>query len=215
MLKKIHVRDVKLGMYLQEVCGSWMEHPFWKKSFKITNPKDLTTLMECGIKEIWIDTDKGLDVDNNESTNEAEITQNINQQLQEVAASSETTISSISMHEELERAREIHSKAKEAVTSMFQEARMGKALELEDISTLVDDINSSISRNPEAFLSLSRLKNKDNYTYLHSVAVCALMIALGKQMGLDQALLKDLGMAGLLHDVGKMMIPEDVLNKPW
>jgi putative nucleotidyltransferase with HDIG domain len=91
---------------------------------------------------------------------------------------------------------------------------MGKALELEEISTLVDDISLSITRNPEAFLSLSRLKNKDNYTYLHSVAVCALMIALGKQMGLEQAVLKDLGMAGLLHDIGKMMIPDDVLNKP-
>jgi HD-GYP domain-containing protein (c-di-GMP phosphodiesterase class II) len=58
------------------------------------------------------------------------------------------------------------------------------------------------------------LKNKDNYTYLHSVAVFALMLALGKQMCLDQALIKDLGMAGLLHDVGKMMIPFGVLNKP-
>ncbi|MFA6902194.1 MAG: HD-GYP domain-containing protein [Gallionellaceae bacterium] len=61
---------------------------------------------------------------------------------------------------------------------------------------------------------LSRLKNKDNYTYLHSVAVCALMIALGKQMNLDQALIKDLGMAGLMHDVGNMMISDEILNKP-
>lgn len=91
---------------------------------------------------------------------------------------------------------------------------MGKAMQLVEIVTLVDDISMSIARNPEAFLSLSRLKNKDNYTYLHSVAVCALMIALGKQMNLDQALMKDLGMAGLMHDVGKMMIPDDILNKP-
>jgi len=97
---------------------------------------------------------------------------------------------------------------------MFQEARMGKALQLDEISTLVDEISLSITRNPEAFLSISRLKTKDNYTYLHSVAVCALMIALGKQMVLDQALMKDLGMAGLLHDVGKMMIPDEILNKP-
>lgn len=215
MLKKINVKDVKLGMYLQEICGSWMEHPFWKKSFELTDPKDLKTLNECGIHEVWIDTDKGLDIESTDSGQSEEDTKrNIEQKLQLLAQTSAKLTAPVSMQEEIEQAKKIHTKAKNAVTSMFQEARMGKALQLEEIDTLVDDINQSISRNPEAFLSLSRLKTKDNYTYLHSVAVCGLMIALGKQMGMDESLLKDLGMAGLLHDVGKMMIPDDVLNKP-
>jgi len=215
MLKKINVRDVKLGMYLQEICGSWMEHPFWKKSFELTDPKDLKTLQECGIQEVWIDTDKGLDVESIADTqSEEESRQKIDNELLHAAQSTSKLNTPVSMKDEIDRARAIHSKAKEAVTSMFQEARMGKAIELGGIRNLVDDINQSITRNPEAFLSLSRLKTKDNYTYLHSVAVCALMIALGKQMGLEPSLLKDLGMSGLLHDVGKMMIPEDVLNKP-
>ncbi len=215
MLKKINVKHLKLGMYLQEICGSWMDHPFWKKSFELTDPKDLKTLTECGIHEVWIDTEKGLDVEsavNSLSTDETN--QKINANLQHAAQAVAKPITRVSVHEEVEQARKIHTKAKAAVTSMFQEARMGKALQLDEIGTLVDDISMSITRNPEAFLSLSRLKNKDNYTYLHSVAVCALMIALGKQMDLDPALTKDLGMAGLLHDVGKMMIPDEVLNKP-
>lgn len=214
MLKKINVKDVKPGMYLQEICGSWMEHPFWKKSFELTDPKDVKTLQECGIHEVWIDTDKGLDIDLAVlAESEAEANQKINNNLQK-AIPTVKPVPHISMEEEVTQARKIHSKAAQAVTSMFQEARMGKALQLAEIVTLVDDISMSIARNPEAFLSLSRLKNKDNYTYLHSVAVCALMIALGKQMNLDQSLMKDLGMAGLMHDVGKMMIPDDILNKP-
>lgn len=215
MLKKINVRDVKLGMYIQEICGSWMDSPFWKKSFKLTNPKDLKTLTECSIHEVWIDIEKGLDIESIAvGLSEEESQKEIDLKLQEAAQSTATFIPSVSVHEELEQARKVHGKAKEAVTLMFQEVRMGKALQLDEISPLIDDICLSITRNPEAFLSLSRLKNKDNYTYLHSVAVCALMMALGKQMGLDQTLMKDLGMAGLLHDIGKTAIPDDVLNKP-
>ena len=215
MRKKIHVKDVKPGMYLDEVCGSWMEHPFWKKSFKLADPKDIKTLQTCGIQEIWIDTDKGLDVDDAAAgQSEEEAKQSIENELKQVATETAKPVSKASMQDELVKARAIHNKACTAVTSMFQEARMGKAIQLEEVGSLVDDINQSITRNPEAFLSLSRLKNKDNYTYLHSVAVCALMIALGKQMGMEEPLLKQLGMSGLLHDVGKMMIPDEVLNKP-
>ena len=91
---------------------------------------------------------------------------------------------------------------------------MGNAIKVSEAAPLVDEISESITRNPEAFLNLARLKTKDDYTYMHSVAVCALMIALGKQLGLTGPELKEAGLAGLLHDVGKMMIPDDVLNKP-
>ncbi len=215
MLKKINVRDVKLGMYLQEICGSWMDHPFWTKSFELTDPGDIKTLQECGIQEVWIDTAKGRDIEiSADAQSEEEANKNIESRLQQALKPTATFNATVSVQEEVEQARKIHSRAKEAVTLIFQEVRMGKALQLDEVGSLVDDINQSITRNPEAFLSISRFKTMDNYTYLHSVAVCALMIALGKQLGLDQALLKDMGMAGLLHDVGKMMIPDEVLNKP-
>ena len=190
-----------------------MDHPFWKKSFKLTDAKDLKTLSECGIQEVWIDTDKGLDTES-EALLEDEARTKVDDTLHQAALSITKPVARISVQAELEQARKTHTKAKEAVTTMFREARMGKALQLAEVGSLVDEISASITRNPEAFLSISRLKNKDNYTYLHSVAVCALMIALGKQLNLEQKLMKDIGMAGLLHDVGKMAIPDEILNKP-
>ena len=215
MLKRIHVRDVRLGMYIQELCGSWMDHPFWKKSFELTDPKELYSLQTCGLHEVWINTDKGLDVGADVAVvTTEESAQNIEQELQKAAQSESKPVARVSMQEEVNRARKLQEKSKAAITSMFLEARMGTAINASDAEPLVDEINQSISRNPEAFLNLVRLKNKDDYTYLHSVAVCALMIALSKQLGLSDADIKDAGMAGLLHDVGKMMIPEEVLNKP-
>jgi HD-GYP domain-containing protein (c-di-GMP phosphodiesterase class II) len=214
MLKKIRVSDLRAGMYLHEICGSWMEHPFWKKAFLIEDGADLKTLKTCGVQEVWIDTDKGLDVESDAvvaTPEEAE--KKVEEELGKIA-SEPASKARISLHDELERARKLQARSKAAVTSMFQEARMGKAIKVSDAAPLVEEISESITRNPEAFLNLARLKTKDDYTYMHSVAVCALMIALGKQLGLNVDELKEAGLAGLLHDVGKMMIDEAVLNKP-
>lgn len=215
MLKKINVRDARLGMYVHEICGSWMDHPFWKKSFKLSEASDLKTLKTCGIREVWINTGKGMDVEAGaEILSQEDEALKVESALQQAASDATKIEPRVSLHEEVERARKIHAKAKQAVVSMFQEARMGKALQMDQAAMLADEINQSIARNAGALLSLARLKNKDDYTYLHSVAVCALMIALGRQLGIEGDTLRELGVAGLLHDVGKMMIPDEVLNKP-
>ena len=217
MLKKIKVQDLRLGMYIHEICGSWMEHPFWKKSFKLSRQKDLDTLLECGIKELWIDSAKGLDVEGQVETvsaerKDAEVETALKRAVDH--GSRPEVVQRVAMREELARAKRVQAKAKQAVISMFAEARMGNAIKVEEADALVGEINDTIARNSDALLSLIRLKNADDYTYLHSVAVCALMIALARQLGLDSALTQKLGVAGLLHDVGKIFIPGEVLNKP-
>ena len=97
---------------------------------------------------------------------------------------------------------------------MFGDVRMGRALDAERCLPLVSDISESLLRNGNALVSLVRLKTQDDYTYMHCVAVCALMIALGRQLGLDETTCREAGMAGLLHDIGKAVMPTDILNKP-
>jgi putative nucleotidyltransferase with HDIG domain len=126
----------------------------------------------------------------------------------------DAVVERVNLEQEMDRAAKICSKSSEAVTSMFHEVRMGKALDASDALPLVEEISSSVMRNPGALISLARLKTKDNYTYMHSVAVCALMVALARQLGMDVNETRKAGMAGLLHDVGKMAIPFDILDKP-
>ena len=118
------------------------------------------------------------------------------------------------MVEELRNAAQLCQRSREAVSSMFAEARLGRALEAERCLPLVDDITQSVFRNPGALVSLARLKTQDDYSYMHSVAVCALMVSLSNQLGLDDAACRDAGLAGLLHDVGKAAMPLEILNKP-
>ena len=206
MLKRIPVDQLNLGMHLQAFCGAWLDHPFWRTKFVLSDPNDLVLIRESLITEVWIDVSKGIDVE----TSGSEPVVVAEYIPEPPAVIQEKT----SFNDEVKRAAKICAKGKEAVVSMFQEARMGKAIEAEAAAPLVEEISNSVLRNPGALISLARLKTADDYTYMHSVAVCALMIALSRQLGLDEAQTREAGMGGLLHDLGKAMIPMEILNKP-
>ena len=214
MLKRISVHQLTLGMHLKEFCGSWMEHPFFRSSFVLKDPKDIEAILGSSIKEVWIDWDKGLDVASGEAAvSEAESEAQVEDELRQIA-NGQRQLTPVSAAQELERAVKICGQARQAVVSMFEEVRMGNAVEVGGAKLLVEEISDSVSRNPGALISLARLKTADDYTYMHSVAVCAMMVALAKQLGLDQAQTRSAGLAGLLHDLGKAVMPMNVLNKP-
>lgn len=230
MRKKISVSQLRLGMFLDELCGSWLDHPFWKSAFLLTDPKQLKQIQDSKVKEVWIDIRKGLDVAT-ESELAPEVTPHHHKErfddveIEEAdqpqpdvpmpaAVVNKPTPKPCSVNEELSRASRVIADATPAMRSMFQDARMGKALDTEHCLPLVNDITESVQRNPGAIVSLARLKTSDDYTYMHSVAVCALMVSLAKQLDLNETDTREAGMAGLIHDMGKALMPADVLNKP-
>lgn len=197
-------------MFVHEFCGSWMEHPFWRGAFLLDDPKDLETILSTGLKEVWIDTSKGQDVEGG-ATREA-VAAEVEAALVQVEPGKMVPRTAVA--QEAVRAVKICAQSKQAVASMFHEARMGKALDVGDALPIVEEISTSVMRNPGALISLARLKNKDEYTYMHSVAVCALMVSLARTLGFNDQQTRQAGLAGLLHDVGKMMIPLSILDKP-
>lgn len=210
MLKKIAVEDLRLGMHLHELCGAWLEHPFWKTKFVLRDPADLHKLRASPVKEVWIDAAKGLDVAPKAApASAAAVPPPV-----AVAASRPAPARAEAIGAELQRAAALVNQSREALSSLFAEARMGRALDAENCLPLVDEIASSVWRNPGAIVSLARLKTHDDYTYMHSMAVCALMVSLGRQLGLDEGQAREVGLAGMLHDLGKAMMPLEVLNKP-
>lgn len=119
-----------------------------------------------------------------------------------------------SLADELQRAAGVVRKGREVVGDLFEQARLGQALDAERCLPVVEAVTESIDRNPHALLTLSRLRKRHEYTYMHSVSVCALMVALARQMGMDEQAAREAGLAGLLHDIGKSVLPESLLDKP-
>jgi HD-GYP domain-containing protein (c-di-GMP phosphodiesterase class II) len=206
MLKKIPVCELILGMHIHEFCRPRVNEPSWASDVevKLDDPVFFKEIRQSTVAEVWIDTNLGLNTNGTGSTPaSAEAPEDDNE---------DTTPSS--MAREIQRARLICGRAKDAVMTMFSEAKMGKAMNVADVGLLVEEISSSVLRHPHALISLSRLKTSDEYTYMHSVAVCALMVALARRMNLSEEQVREAGVAGLMHDVGKMMIDPEILNKP-
>ncbi|GAB2844990.1 cyclic di-GMP phosphodiesterase [Pseudoduganella ginsengisoli] len=240
MLKKIPVTDLKLGMYIEKVVGSWLASPFWQKHILLERLEDLQRVQASSVKEVWIDVSKsriiahqgvaaGQDEDEDEddgaeeeavgavpdsTASAAAPAPAVAQRAPRIPRAPLSSIAPVSLDRELKQASVLIKKSRDAVHSMFTEARMGKAVAVEDAMPLVEEISESVMRNAGAMIGLARLKTADDYTYMHSVAVCALMIALGKQLKLDDEQIRQAGLAGLLHDIGKMAVPPPILNKP-
>jgi len=237
MLKKIRVDQVRLGMHLHALEGAWMDHPFWKTRFVIRDPEQLKKLQDSVIVEVWIDPEKGLDVANDEPDLPAP-----RRSEPGVAAAPAPTVVRLpampapsqapaaaprvapgqlnvpaptkTLSEEMRSAAGVVNQGRAQMQKMFSDARLGKAIDTQECLPLVHEISDSVIRNPGALVSLARLKTQDDYSYMHSVAVCALMVALGRELGFDEATCRSAGTAGLLHDVGKALMPLEILNKP-
>lgn len=225
MQKNISITQLRLGMYIHKLPVPWLDHPFWCESFTLQKREHLEFLLASGIDSIRIDTDKGLDV---AQPDDGDISVDTGQDdaaecdagldAEPSGPSATTALPPKPKRSHVDRERDRASKvlvtAKQAITSMFQEARMGNAVTVQDALPVVEEITASIARDGGTLIGLARLKTTDDYTYMHSVAVCALMVALAKECGLSADETLQAGLGGLLHDIGKVTISSCILQKP-
>ena len=204
-------------MHLHKLCGKWLDHPFWRTNFRLDDAGVIRQIVDSGVREAWIDTAKGLDLADEAPNDTSAAPTPAGPAAPPAPAAAPVARPApvpTTLEAEYGQAKALCKKAASAVKSLHSEARLGNALSVEDCLPLVDEISDSLMRNAQALISVSRLKLRDEYTYMHSVAVCALMVALGRRLGLDAELVREAGLAGLLHDMGKARTPLEVLNKP-
>lgn len=212
MIKKVPVDNLRVGMYVHSLGSDWMSHPFLFNKLKIRNEEQIAQLREYGIREVDIDTERGLDAP--DAPTREEVAAVIEQEMVAAASADPAPVLRRSVGEEMDNARRIHQRAHQVVRQVMGDVRLGQAINMEAVVPLVESITASVLSNAGALTSLLRLKDKDDYTFLHSVSVCTLMVTFARSLGLEAEATREGGVGGLLHDVGKMKIPDAILNKP-
>jgi len=179
MLKKVDASQLKVGMFIHDLDCGWMEHPFVRNRFLLTTEEEIHKIRAARIRGVVIDCSRGLDIDDAptlaeaDAATEAEVT---------AIATKPVVVARVPLGEELARAANIRKQAAGLVRTVMQDARLGKAVELDKVGPVVQSVTESILRNSGALLGLLRIKNKDDYTFLHSVSVCALLVAFCREL---------------------------------
>ncbi len=204
-------------MFIHGFVGSWFDHPFWRKKFLLVDEADALKIRESKVSAVIVDIARGAAPPDPvaampvlpPATNMARKPAPGAGRYSPPDALPRKT----SFKQETKRAAKIVEKSKKKVGAMFEAARLGQAVRLPEILPLIDEIRESVERNNKALTSLVRLKTKDEYTYMHSLAVCTLMINFASKLDLDDNTIRSMGVAGLLHDLGKMAVPQVILDK--
>ncbi|MBI5055998.1 MAG: HD-GYP domain-containing protein [Nitrospirae bacterium] len=211
MIKRIKVGQLKPGIFIHDLNCDWLQHPFLTNKIKVKDDAIIEKIIKYGIHEVYIDTDKGLDVAEARTKNEVDL--EIQAGLDTLAGAKPEVSPRIPLKEEIVRAKEIIKEATITIHNLMEETRLGKQIEVKQVEHIVEKMADSIFNNKDALISLGRIKQKDEYTYMHSLAVCALLISFAEHLNLDYETIKAVGVGGLLHDIGKVKVPEEILNK--
>lgn len=217
MLRKIERSEVLPGMFIVQFGGSWFNHPFWRSRFLIESDSDLDKVKRSSVPWVMIDDELGVAMPQPPSACDAADPEPGAQSRIASNRRRPPAVRSVRHDPAIARRRQataLVSRSKDAMRRVYDDVRMGWSVNRAGVDGVVEEIVHTVGEDAKTLLSVTRLKTKDDYTYLHSVAVCTLMICIARHRGFDEATVRDLGLAGLLHDIGKIGIPDPILNKP-
>lgn len=208
MIKRIPIAKARLGMFIYDFDGDWKEHPFFSTRFALDTPSKLEQIRHSGLQGLFIDTALGLDEEPDATTGPQEPDPPAKKTLHHakrprVEAAAEFT-----------QVKKVFERSTATVKNLMRDVRLGRQVEIDSLEPLAESLIESAFRNHYALSGICRLKTKDEYTFMHSVSVAGLLVAFGRDLGHSDDELKELALGGLVHDIGKALVPTSILNKP-
>jgi len=191
--KKVSVDYLKPGMYISNLDRPWVDTDFLFQGFLIKTQGDIDKLKEY-CTYVFIDVERGAPA-------EAYLTENIESGI------------SIKVEEELPKAKATYNRLTEEFNNIIDKLKSGGKLNIETIQKDLHLLVDGGLRNNDAYLLLTKLKTKDNYTYTHCLSSSIFGIIMGKQMGLRKEQLQELALGCMFFDIGKIKYPNELLVK--
>lgn len=195
--KKVNADDLRVGMYVARLDRPWLESPFLFQGFTIQDEQELKQLRET-CDHVFIDMEKSGDLD-------VETLQSLPSTSDEIK---------VEFKEELKRARSIRDQGMDLTSQLLKDERLGESLKSEQAREVVSELIVSLTNNPNAALWLTNLERQHEYLAAHSMDTCIVSVAFARHLGYDRQSLESIGMGALLHDIGLMRTPVEILEKP-
>jgi putative nucleotidyltransferase with HDIG domain len=196
-LQKMYVSDLRVGMYVAKLDRDWLETPFILQGFMLESQEDVDIVAEyCSY--VYVDT-----------IYKAVASPAANKSKAPVQYRNTTKID-----EEHRKIVGAFRQARSLTKSLLDDIRLGGAINTDHAKEMVSNCVQSVIRHPDALMWMAKIRSESEYTAEHCLNVCILAVAFGRVLGMHEEELHKLGMCGLLHDVGKMKVPAEILNKP-
>lgn len=191
---RIDKSQLKIGMFVEAIEGAWQDSPTLGRRFTIRSGHEIDMIRNSNVSAVFINTALGRSISSADHPSRA------------------GNIGTASKHEKLQTSRKIQAQAAEA-RSLIEDVFEGRILKAEAFTPLVEDVARTMEENPSLYIGMSRMRSRDNATFVHSLAVAALLLHFGRSMHMDDESVEQLCMAGILHDIGKLTISKEVLQK--
>ena len=212
MITRIASKKLRVGMFVHHLECGWMDHPFLVNQFQITEQAQIDKILQHGIHRVSIDTARGLGLTEDQTGSPAGLDLDLDLDLGDAAP--QPPVQHVPLSEEIRVAKQVLSEVHALMSDIMQDVRLGRRVELERMEPVVEKLVQSVLRNPGALSCLGRVRQKDHYTFEHSVNVSVLLVHFCNHLGMNRRTVRDAAIGALLHDVGKVNTPDAILNKP-
>lgn len=212
MIKRIPLAALQVGMYITDLNNDWIPHNNNRRRGFVRNDQTLEKIARLGVEYVYIDTSKG--IDSPDAVPASDIDRLNEDQLQRAGAEPPEPFRRVDFQDETLFAQAIHQQAQGLVGELMQNVKLGTAIDITPVHELARDLQGSVFRNHNALACLGRIREKDNYLLEHSVNLSVLMSIFGKSLGQSEQTLHQLIVGAMLHDIGKILIPDEILHKP-
>jgi len=204
-MKKVSVKDLSVGDKVLKFDRSWMETDFLMHKFVVKEQSTIDKIIKNGIEYVYIDAEDPTEED----------------KIKEVL-SAESTVEEFLEHPEekfidfkdFSSAVDLYKESINIVKNVLVDVRAGKMFNNGAVKSVAENITELTMRNRGILSSVTKLKKHDDYTFQHSMNVSIYAASLATHLGMSEKEVNRIANAGVLHDVGKMLVPSNVLNKP-